>query len=710
MSTFTLNSITVKGLNVIAKLIAGSTLEFTRIAIGDGAMPSGKTPLTVTDLSHRLFDVPIDSVTSGGNGEATVTGIFSNDDCDTGFFYRELGLFAKDPASGAEILYCYGNAAADAEWISPSGASSLIEKKVKIVTLVGNAETVKAQIASGLYETKENVAKIASMKADLDTTATNGGRLLASQMRLDQEQTLYVDSAAATGGDGSEAKPFKTIQAAINARYLGAPVIYIKIKAGTYSEDIKTPRAPNTTWRLMKNGTGVVTINTAIIDNCNYVVFDSLTFKGGAVANSTIIYIANTASANFNNVTVNGNANLTGIHFTTSRGVLNNTQLNNCGLAIASTEGACINLRNTSGTGNIRGVHADGAFVMCSDHTIQANTPFSRINGGGITAEGGDSSIPSNFAQLYNLGDFATVDALKTKLLSIFGQLAQYETKNCAFESSITSGFGDFKTPQKVKCIISKLSNANNGYGLITFYAYDTTAISTIKIIDGIFVGEPKSLSSVKTVNNKQPDENGNIEILLYDFATQEEAEAGTNNDKIMTPLRVKQAMGTMTFIDLLPVGWVSYKEFLLPQHVKANGATVNRRDYPSLAAYATEHNLWTDDPASEPYKYGRGDGSTTMVLPDYRNRVIQGGDNIAVKAPGLPNITGSYNEYPSSPTEVEGAFTGSNRLTNACWQERGSGQGAGLITFDASNSNTIYGASDTVQPAAFSLLPQIKF
>ena len=87
-----------------------------------------------------------------------------------------------------------------------------------------------------------------------------------------------------------------------------------------------------------------------------------------------------------------------------------------------------------------------------------------------------------------------------------------------------------------------------------------------------------------------------------------------------------------------------------------------------------------------------------------------KGGDIIAVQAPGLPNITGSYNEYPSSPTEVEGAFTGSNRLTNACWQERGSGQGAGLITFDASNSNTIYGASDTVQPAAFSLLPQIKF
>ena len=530
MSTFTLNSITVKGLNVIAKLIAGSTLEFTRIAIGDGAMPSGKTPLTVTDLSHRLFDVPIDSVTSGGNGEATVTGIFSNGDRDTGFFYRELGLFAKDPASGAEILYCYGNAAADAEWISPSGASSLIEKKVKIVTLVGNAETVKAQIASGLYETKENVAKIASMKADLDTTAANGGRLLASQMRLDQEQTLYVDAAAATGGDGSEAKPFKTIQAAINARYLGAPVIYIKIKAGTYSEDIKTPRAPNTTWRLMKNGTGVVMINTAIIDNCNYVVFDSLTFKGGAVANSTIIYIANTASANFNNVTVNGNANLTGIHFATSRGVLNNTQLNNCGLAIAATEGGSIDLRNTSGIGNVRGVYADGAFVTCSRHTIQATTPFSRINGGGISTEGGASSLPSNYAQLYNLGDFTTIADLQTAILAELGRLALGESRACYFSNNIPGGYGPFAGTQRMQAYITKSTNYGNGYGTVFFRSHHDAPAAYQQIQDGYFA-QPTPVKFITNSDMASPTAYG-----LVRAASAEDEINCTCNDAAVTP------------------------------------------------------------------------------------------------------------------------------------------------------------------------------
>lgn len=228
MSTFTLNSITVKGLNVIAKLVAGSTLQFTRIAIGDGAMPSDKTPLTVTDLTNKLFDVTIQSVTSS-NGQATVMGVFSNQDNDTGFFYRELGLFAKDPETQEEFLYCYGNAGADAEWISPSGTSSVIEKIVKIVTLVGNTENVEANIPSGIYPTKEEVENALKIKADLDAPAEDGGRVLADQMRLDMQQVLYVDAAASSDGVGSEIKPFKTIQDAVNAAYIGAVTTDIKI-------------------------------------------------------------------------------------------------------------------------------------------------------------------------------------------------------------------------------------------------------------------------------------------------------------------------------------------------------------------------------------------------------------------------------------------------------------------------------------------------
>ena len=487
MSTFTLNSITVQGLNVIAKLVAGSHLEFTRIAVGDGAMPSDKTPLTVTNLTNKLFDVDINSVTNNGNGSATVKGIFSNADRETGFFYRELGLFAKDPDTQKEFLYCYGNAAADAEWISPSGASSVIEKEVTIITLVGNAETVTASIKSGIYATKEEVNAAMILKADLDNTAEEGGRVLASQMRFDADQTLYVDAAAAEGGDGSQAKPFKTIQAAINARYKGAPVIYIRIKAGTYKENISVPRTPGTTWRFIREGAGTVAINTAIVDNCTYILFDNLTFNGPATDNSTIIYVANTASANLNAVTVNGASNATSINFSTSRGIIRNSIFNNSGLAIAATDGAYLDLKGNSGTGNTRALQADGSVIISDWYIPEATTPFEKVNGGVINLEGGTSSFPSNYSQMYNLGDFTDAGTLKTAILTELGKLGIGESRDCWFANNISAGFGPFGSGQRMQCKIIKSTNSGSGYGTIIFYSHHNAPAGYMQVQDGAF-------------------------------------------------------------------------------------------------------------------------------------------------------------------------------------------------------------------------------
>lgn len=487
MSTFTLNSITVQGLNVIAKLVAGSTLVFTRIAVGDGAMPSDKTPLTVTDLTNKLFDVDINSVIHNGNQSATVTGIFSNADRETGFFYRELGLFAKDPETQAEFLYCYGNAGADAEWISPSGASSVIEKEVKIVTLVGNAETVKAEIKSGIYATKEELEEGLALKADLDAPAEDGGRVLAAQMRFDADQTLHVDAAAAEGGDGSEAKPFKTIQAAINAHYKGAAVIFIKIKPGTYAENLSVPRSPGTTWRIMRDGTGTVAINTAIIDNCNYVFLDNLTFNGPAQDNSTIIYVANTGSLHLNAVTINGAAEATGINFNNSRGIMRSASINNCGLAIAATEGSFIDLKSNGGTGNTRALHADGSVIVCDYYVPAATTPTETINGGVISVQGGTASFPSNYTPAYSLGDFTDAQTLKTALLGQFGALGIGEKRDCWFACNIAAGFGPFENGQRMQCSILKNTNSGSGYGIILFYSHHNAPAAYMQIQDGAF-------------------------------------------------------------------------------------------------------------------------------------------------------------------------------------------------------------------------------
>lgn len=488
MSTFTMNSITVQGLNVIAKLVAGSTLEFTRIAIGDGAMPSDKTPLTVTDLSHRLFDVTINSVTSNGNGSATVTGVFSNADKETGFFYRELGLFAKDPDTQKEFLYCYGNAAADAEWISPSGASSVIEKEVNIVTLVGNAEKVTANINSGIYATKEEMQTALSAKADLDATADAGGRVLAKQMRFDIEQILYVDAAAtAEGADGSEDKPFKTIQAAVNAFYPGARVVTIKIKAGTYAEAVNITNATGALFLLARNGSGTVTVKSINAQFTNIHISD-ITVTGGDSGNA--VTIANVGNGTLDRVTVNGKSSISGVAMYNARCFINSVTINNCDTAIEARDGSFASIRGTAGTGNGVGLASFESIITCAEHTMTATTPYVRQNGGAINVESGAASFPSNYSQRLNLGDFTDLAALKSAILAEFVKLGIGESRACWFANNIPSGFGIFGTGQRMVCDITKTTDYNGGFGIVIFYSHHYSPCGFMRIQNGAFTSD----------------------------------------------------------------------------------------------------------------------------------------------------------------------------------------------------------------------------
>ena len=193
----------------------------------------------------------------------------------------------------------------------------------------------------------------------------------------------------------------------------------------------------------------------------------------------------------------------------------------------------------------------------------------------------------------------------------------------------------------------------------------------------------------------------------FHDLATEAQAKEGINDVNIMTPAKTKAAINAL--VQGIPIGDVVYRPFLMAGYVKANGATVNRSDYPTLVDFATTNNLWTETPANEPWKYGVGDGSSTMVLPDYRNRFIEGSDNSSVIAAGLPNITGSAATY----SENKGFYAPTGALYNSTGggnRNRGDDGNTNVINIDASRCNSIYGSSQTVQPPAITLIAQIKF
>lgn len=339
------------------------------------------------------------------------------------------------------------------------------------------------------------IKRVDEASADLDSD----GRLKASQMRFDAEQTLYVDANVASSGDGSEASPFKTIQEAVNARYRGAPVIYLKIKAGTYAEAVNIQRSPNTTWRLERNGTGTVSVGTLLADNCAYVVFDGLTFNLQDATNDGL-FIANCPTVSFNDVVVNGHTGMTGINLVTCRARLNSVTLNNCGVAVAAQNNSYVSMSAVSGTGNTRGIHANHSIVIVTDHQLQAVTPFEKINGGAINVEGGASSFPSNYSQLYSIGQFTTIDPLKAALLAEFAKLKTGESRKCWFTNSIPEGFGQFVGNQNMAAELVKSTSNGNGYGIILFHSHFNPAIGYWHVHNGQLIGEVPTAMAIQEV------------------------------------------------------------------------------------------------------------------------------------------------------------------------------------------------------------------
>lgn len=115
---------------------------------------------------------------------------------------------------------------------------------------------------------------------------------------------------------------------------------------------------------------------------------------------------------------------------------------------------------------------------------------------------------------------------------------------------------------------------------------------------------------------------------------------------------------------------------------------------------------------------YGTGDGSTTFNLPNFVNKTFWGGTTSGtVKAAGLPNITGSLNTTGSVGDAQRSATGGgsgalASKETKSCFNSGVSGvssQKTG-VSFNASNSNSIYGKSSTVQPPALQTLVIVKY
>lgn len=148
MSTFGGLIITNRGRALQAKAQLGAALQFTRMGLGDGEL-GGSSIVDLTALKHEVKSLTLSRFELLTNGRARIGTVLSNQDIANGFYWRELGIYAQDPDLG-EILYCYGNAGALAEYIPAGGGAEVIEKVITVIVLVGQASNISAVLDQSL--------------------------------------------------------------------------------------------------------------------------------------------------------------------------------------------------------------------------------------------------------------------------------------------------------------------------------------------------------------------------------------------------------------------------------------------------------------------------------------------------------------------------------------------------------------------------------
>ena len=190
MAAFPKMTLTNAGQALQTKVLAGATLTFTRIALGDGQL-NGQPIAPLTALISQKATVEVDSVRVVNTTTAQAAGFFSNVDVSSGFWWRETGLFAQDPDAG-EILYGYTNAGDAGDYI-PTVEDTRIEKYIYCSIAVANADTVNITIPSSDTYIPMSQKGAAGGVATLDS----GGKVPMEQLPAGQNSGL-----ATLGTDG----------------------------------------------------------------------------------------------------------------------------------------------------------------------------------------------------------------------------------------------------------------------------------------------------------------------------------------------------------------------------------------------------------------------------------------------------------------------------------------------------------------------------
>lgn len=144
---------TYDGLALISETVASSkALVFTKIVLGDGDIED-QDFRALTDLLSPKMTLPVTGGADIGNGQVQIRAAVSNSALETGFFAKEVGVYAKSGNDGTEKLIAYTNGGNYVDYI-PDKSTPIDSQVFKVDVVVGNASNVIIQVKDETFITK----------------------------------------------------------------------------------------------------------------------------------------------------------------------------------------------------------------------------------------------------------------------------------------------------------------------------------------------------------------------------------------------------------------------------------------------------------------------------------------------------------------------------------------------------------------------------
>lgn len=157
MAQFPGLSLTLQGNKMILKSSTGKVddrLIITKAVIGDGQLTTNIENLT--SLVSPKLEIGLSNVKEVTNGQMQLQFNFDNKKVETGFYWREVGIYGKSGDSGQEKLIGYSNANGLTSYI-PDKTNAIPMQRLLIALGVGDNPNVKGLIDLSTAITREQL-------------------------------------------------------------------------------------------------------------------------------------------------------------------------------------------------------------------------------------------------------------------------------------------------------------------------------------------------------------------------------------------------------------------------------------------------------------------------------------------------------------------------------------------------------------------------